>query len=188
MRKINTKLKTVLRLVLTALAAAVIGVNLYTINAAKLAGNIVPMPFGVGMAVVLSGSMEPEMSVGDLILIRERDAYEIGDVVVFQENRISVTHRIVAMDEETVTTKGDANNAEDEPIPYTRIKGEVVAIVPLLGYLVNVIKTPLGTLCILVLAILLLERSFRMDKQKDADELNAIKAEIEKLKRNQPPK
>ena len=188
MKKISKKLKTAIRLTLTALAAAVIGVNFYAVNAAKLAGNAVPMPFGVGAAVVISGSMEPELSVGDLIIVKERDAYEIGDVIVFQDGRMSVTHRIAAMDEETVTTKGDANNTADDPIPYDCIKGEVVVAIPVVGYLVNIIKTPLGTLCILALAILLLERSFRIDKQKDADELNAIKAEIEKLMQDQPRK
>jgi signal peptidase len=182
MKKSNKKLKAAIRLVLTALAAAVIGVNVYALNASMLTGDSVPMPFGVGAAGFVSGSMEPELSVGDLIIVKERDAYEVGDVIVYQDGRMSVAHRIVAMDEETVTAKGDANNTNDSPITPAQIKGEVVTAVPLVGYLVNAVKTPLGTLCILVLAVLLLERSFRIDKQKDADELNAIRAEIEKLK------
>ena len=181
-------IKTVLRIVALSCVGIFLGCNIYLWNAQSLTGNALPMPFGVGAAVVISGSMEPELSVGDLIIVKERDAYEIGDVIVFQDGRMSVTHRIAAMDEETVTTKGDANNTADDPIPYDCIKGEVVVAIPVVGYLVNIIKTPLGTLCILALAIILMERSFRIDKQKDADELNAIKAEIEKLMQDQPRK
>ena len=176
------KLPPFLRYLIIGILAVIIGCNVYAFNAAQLAGNPVPMPFGVGAAVIVSGSMEPELSVGDLIIVKEQDAYEVGDVIVYQDGRMSVAHRIVAMDEETVTAKGDANNTNDSPITPAQIKGEVVTAVPLVGYLVNAVKTPLGTLCILVLAVLLLERSVRIDKQKDADELNAIRAEIEKLK------
>ena len=160
----------------------IIGINIYSMNASKLAGNEVPMPFGVGAAVVLSGSMEPELSVGDLLIIAERDGYSVGDVVVYQDGRMSVTHRIVSATEEEIVTRGDANVSEDEPITPDAIKGEVVLAIPFVGYAVNVIKTPIVTLIILGLAIWLLERSFRLEKAKDNDELKKIREEIEKLK------
>lgn len=181
-KKKSTVLRTVIRTAIIAIVAAVVGINVYSINASRLAGNSVPMPFGVGAAVVLSGSMEPELSVGDLLIVAERDSYEVGDVVVYQDGRIAVTHRIVSITEEEVITRGDANNTEDDPITPDQIKGEIVLAIPLVGYAVNAIKTPIGTLCIIALAIFLLERSFHAEKQRDADELDAIKAEIEKLK------
>ena len=52
MKQTHKKLKTVLRLVLVALAAAVIGVNIYALNASLISGDSVPMPFGVGAAVL----------------------------------------------------------------------------------------------------------------------------------------
>lgn len=164
------------------LVAVIVGVNVYSINASRLTGDSVPMPFGVGAAVVLSGSMEPELSVGDLLIVRERDSYEVGDVVVYQTGRTAVTHRIVSIEGDEVIAKGDANNVEDDPITRAQIKGAVVCAIPLAGRVVNAIKSPLGTLCILALAVLLLERSFHVAKQKDKDELAAIKAEIERLK------
>ena len=181
-------LKTVLRITLLVLAALVVGINVYLLNASRLAGDAVPMPFGIGLAVVLSGSMEPEISVGDLLMIYESKNYEVGDVVVYQSGRIAVTHRIVSISGDEVITRGDANNAEDEPITLERIKGKVVMIIPCVGYLVNIIKTPLGTFSIIALAVLLLERSFRVEKEKDDQQLKDIKAEIEKMKREQFPK
>lgn len=185
MKSKSKKIRTVGRLLLIALAAAVIGVNVYAVNAAHLAGNLVPMPFGVGAAVVLSGSMEPELSTGDLLILAERHDYAVGDVIVFQDGRMAVTHRIVAMDEDIVITKGDANNAEDDPIQRDQIKGVVLLSIPLVGYVVNAIKTPVGTLILLAAAVLFLERSFRAEKEKDARELAEIKAEIERLKQEQ---
>ena len=181
-------LKTVLPITLLVLAALVVGTTVYLLNASRLAGDAVPMPFGIGSAVVLSGSMEPEISVGDLLIIYESKNYEVGDVVVYQSGRIAVTHRIVSISGDEVITRGDANNAEDEPITLERIKGKVVMIIPCVGYLVNIIKTPLGTFSIIALAVLLLERSFRVEKEKDDQQLKDIKAEIEKMKREQFPK
>ena len=179
------QIKTVIRIALLVLVAMIVGVNIYTINASRLAGDTVPMPFGVGAAVVLTGSMEPEISAGDLLIVAERKTYEVGDVVVYQDGRMAVTHRIVAISDDEVITRGDANNIEDDPILPTQIKGKVVLSIPFIGYAVNIVKSPLGTLCILVVAIFLLERSFRMEKEKDTKEREKIKAEINRLKQEQ---
>lgn len=162
-----------------------IGISVYEINAIRLNGNSLPMPLGFGMTVVLSGSMEPELSVGDLLIVVKTDEVAIDDVIVFQTGRTPIVHRVVAIGEETVTTRGDANNTEDTPIPYSCIKGRVIGAIPFIGYLVNLIKTPIGTILLLGAAIWLLEGSFKKDKKKDQDELAAIKAEIERLKNEQ---
>ena len=180
--------KALMRTFLLVFAALIVGVNLYTINASKIAGNPVPMPFGVGSAVVLSGSMEPSISVGDLLIVSKQESYEVGDVIVFQDGKIAVTHRIVSISENEVITRGDANNTDDDPITLDDIKGEVVCVIPLVGRLVSMIKTPAGTLVIMALAVFLLERSFRAEKEKDKKQLDDIKAEIEKMKREQSQK
>ena len=103
-------------------------------------------------------------------------------MVVYQDDRMAVTHRIVSIAGSEVITKGDANNTEDRPIALESLKGKVVFAIPLVGFAINAIKTPIGTLCVIALAVLFLERSFSVEKQKDEKELDAIKAEIEKLK------
>ncbi len=176
------RIKTIVRITLLVIVSLIVGINVYSINASRLAGNAVPMPFGVGATVVLSGSMEPRLSTGDLLFIAERDSYGVGDIVVFQDGRTAVVHRIIAMDEEGIVTQGDANNTPDDPISLDQIKGALVFDIPLVGYLVNLIKTPIGTIVILAAAIWLLERSFHKEKQKDNDQLEEIRREIEKLK------
>lgn len=185
-KTVREVLKSTTRIILLVFAALTVGLNIYTVNALRIGGNAVPMPFGVGAAVVLSGSMEPELSVGDLLIVLDSSSYEIGDVVVYQDGNIAVTHRIVRFsDEEEIVTQGDANNTEDDPISVEAIKGEVVAVIPFVGYVINAIKTPIVTICILALAVFLLERSFRAEKQTDNEKLDSIKAEIERLKQEQ---
>ncbi len=176
------RLFSLLRLLGLCVLAAVIGINVYTFNASRLVGNAFPMPFGFGLSVVLSGSMEPELSTGDLLLVVAREEYKPDEVVVFLDGRSAVVHRIISMDGDTVITQGDANNQEDEPISTELICGKVVLAIPLIGYLVSVIKTPLGTLLILALAVWLLNRSFRRDQKEKTEQLDMIRAEIEKLK------
>ena len=179
------KVKAIIRITLLVIVALLIGGNIYVLNASRLVGNTVPMPFGVGAAVVLSGSMEPELSVGDLLIISERESYEIDDVVVYQDSGMAITHRIVFIADNEIITRGDANNTDDSPISREQIKGEVVIAIPFVGYAVNAIKTPIGTFGLLAGSVFLLERSFHAEKKKDKKELEAIRAEIEKLKQKQ---
>lgn len=172
------------RLALAALGV-ILGVNTYLANAKSLMGNQMPMPFGLGIAVVLSGSMEPALGVDDVILVREADRYEVGDIVVYQSADTLIVHRVIARDGETIVTQGDANNAADAPIDSSVIKGTVVAHVPGLGRVVNALKTPAGITIVLIAAFAMTELSFRKEKDADERELEAIKAEIRRLRDEQ---
>ena len=181
------QLKSVIRISVLVLLAVLIGVSIYSINASMLGGNALPMPFGFGMTVVLSGSMEPELSVDDLLIVTPSDTYEVGDVVVYQTQRTAVVHRIVAINGDKIITRGDANNTDDDPIAKENIKGKVIFAIPFIGLIVNLIKTPFGTILLLGAAVWLLESSFKKEKDKKAEELAAIRREIEELKKDAEP-
>lgn len=178
----KNKRKLILRWVLLAVVGVILGVNVYMANAKNLAGNRMPMPLGFGAAVVLSGSMEPELSVGDLILVAENDHYTVGDVVVFQDTTSLIVHRIVDVSDEYVITQGDANNASDEPIAKETIKGKVIMHIPFVGYAVNFLKTPIGIICVIAAAIALVEIPRRREKAKDDEEKEKILDEIKRLR------
>ena len=181
----TTKRKTVrliFRLLLLTLVAVVAGVGLFSWNAARVAGNALPMPFGYGVAVVLSGSMEPELSVDDLVIIKQTDTFNVNDVVVYQSGSSLVIHRIIELNDETAITQGDANNAPDEPIPLSAIKGTLVVAIPLVGVITHIVQNPIGVICILALAVLLLELSYQKEKKKDETDLEKIKEEIRLLR------
>ena len=182
-KKPKLKLKTMLRLLLLIICGLVLGVNVYLANANSLVGNQLPMPFGYGAAVVLSGSMEPELSAGDLIIVKKTENYKQNDIVVFQDEKSLVVHRIIEVDGETITTKGDANKAADEPISITDVKGKVLFWIPFAGNAVGFLKTPFGTICIIAVAIALIEIPHRNEKKKDDEEKQKILQEIERLKK-----
>lgn len=129
------------------------------------------MPFGYGMSVVLSGSMEDRLSVDDLVIIKATDDYKVNDIVLYQEGNSLVIHRIIDIDGDTVTTKGDVNNAADEPINKSQIKGVLVYDIAGLDAVVNILKQPVSVFIILATVLLLTELSYRKEKDNDTEEL-----------------
>ncbi len=179
---IKKKRRTVFRRLLLVFISLFLGVSLYSWNANMLAGNEMPMPFGYGASVVLSGSMEPVLSVNDVALIHRSDTYEEGDVVVYQTGNELIIHRIIEKNEDLIQTKGDANNAADTPVAITAVKGKLVGHIPFVGIIVQALKTPLGVIVTLAAAFALLELSYRREKASDFDEIEKIKEEIRRLK------
>lgn len=182
MKKNKKKFPPALRLVLLVICGAVLGVNVYLANAKSLVGNQMPMPFGYGASVVLSGSMEPEFSKGDLIIVGEADSYQERDIVVFQDGASLVVHRIIEIDGEKIITQGDANNVPDEPIESSVIKGKVLFHIDKLGTIVSFFKTPVGTVLIIAAAIALVEIPRRREKDADDAEKQKILEEIKRLR------
>ena len=83
-------------------------------------------------AVVGSGSMEPTLMTGDLVLIQDIQVIpQVGDILMFKTNSvlIPVIHRVVSVSERGVKTKGDARGrADDWTVPEDQICGKVVVI------------------------------------------------------------
>lgn len=110
----------------------------------------VPKIMGGESLAVLSGSMEPGIPVGSIVVASPVDTSEIkvNDIVTYRiDSTTLVTHRVIAINEgeRTFTTKGDANETEDaSPVPYENVVGRVKFHLPLIGYISMYIKTPLG--------------------------------------------
>ena len=140
---------------------------------------------GVGMSIVLSGSMEPTLQVNDLVIVHRQDSYRTGDIVVFQTGSALVVHRIVSMDGDTVVTKGDANDGADPPIATDAIKGRVAARIPGVGAAVRFLRTPLGIAAALIAAVVIAEFSFRRERRADDQQTEQLKEEIRRLRAEQ---
>ena len=181
-KKTRNNGRLIYRIVLIVLLSIFLGGGIYSLNARRVMRNALPMPFGVGTSVVLTGSMEPALSVNDLVVIRAADAYEVGDVVVYQSGSSLVIHRIVRVEDEYVVTKGDANNTEDDPVSLSAVKGRMAFAVPYLGLPVRLLQSPLGTILVIVLIAALVSLSWRKEKAEDDRQLDEIKNEIRRLK------
>lgn len=176
------KILPILRVAFLIVVSLVVGLKIYAWNARSLTGNVLPMPFGYGAAVVLTGSMEPTIMADDLIIVQAQEDYEIGDVVVYQTGRMLVVHRVVDMDAETVTTQGDANNAADAPVELAHIKGRVIGNIPHAGAVVRILKTPWATLLLVAGALATAEIPYLRKKNEDLEERQKLLEEIKKLK------
>ena len=126
----------------------------------------------VGLQVfnVISGSMEPTYSVGDLIYVKEvdPDSIKVGDPITFvlNEDLVVATHRVTAVDAENrrFTTKGDANATEDAaPVHFNNLIGVPVFSIPLLGYVSAYIQSPPGMYVAIGFGVLLLAAVFLPD-------------------------
>ena len=82
--------------------------------------------FGYSFFIVKTGSMEPEIIAGELIIVKKQDDYKKDEIITYKENDIYVTHRIVEKKGNSYVTKGDANNENDFEITNNDILGKVV--------------------------------------------------------------
>lgn len=184
--KINDETKKiiqyVLRIILIVFISVVFGLSVYTWNAKSLKGDVFPMPFKIGIGVVMTGSMNPTITEDDLIIVKKTDDYGIDDIVVYQADGLLIVHRIIRFEGDLIVTQGDANNGPDKPIEVKQIKGEVIKTYDKVGNFIKILKSPTGIISILGLSVLLLILSYRKEKEQDNKKLNSIKEEILKLK------
>ena len=126
----------------------------------------------VGLQVfnVISGSMEPTYSVGDLIYVKEvdPDGIRVGDAITFvlNEDLVVATHRVIRIDSENrhFYTKGDANEHEDaNPVHFNNVIGTPVFHIPLLGYVSAYIQNPPGMYVAIGAGVLLVAAVFLPD-------------------------
>lgn len=162
-------------------------------------GQKVPFLNGVRLFNVMSGSMEDTLPVGSVIIVAEQETEALaeGDIITFISNDPLfygeiVTHRIIEIADfqgsVMFITKGDANEDRDQAaaIPANVI-GKVVFNIPLLGYVLNFIRTKLGyflicllpCMVILVIEVINLVRNIlRHSDEKKADKSKASAADM----------
>jgi len=134
----------------------------------------VPKLLGIQTYNVISGSMEPSISVGSIVYVKNAEFDELaeGDVIAFESGASVVTHRITSIDSQSklITTKGDANDTEDfVPVAYVNVIGRVVAHVPFLGYIASWLSEITGKVIAVMLLIIGLLLSNAGDKSQDKE-------------------
>lgn len=158
-KKPTSKAKRVTGIVFLSLGLAVVAF-LFTVAVTLAVDKFVkkkPVPAfcGISTLIVQTGSMSGTIDEGDLIIVKRRDDYRVGDIITFMPEYASVptTHRIVRIQDGKFYTKGDANNAEDtRPITKDNIVGKVVGTVPHVGLFFRWIKDDFGWAYIVAVA------------------------------------
>ena len=157
----------------------------------------VPSFFGWKPFIVLSGSMESEISVGDIVVVKEVDTSKLkkGDIIAFKQNEVVITHRIDEIkNEDGITkyiTKGDNNNTQDKGyVLPEQIEGVFQYKVSRLGNLAMFVQTPIGMIVCLSIPVIILVVIQLNDNKKDKELIDEkmskqkeMEKEIEKLKK-----
>lgn len=159
-------LKIVKNTIFAVVLASLVILLLFTITA-RINGET-PTLFGFTIYRVSSGSMEPFLKVGDIILTKNCDPMELkeGDVITFNGTSGElegkrVTHRVVKKpyyndteDGYYLVTKGDDNPVDDNPIKTSQVTGIFVGKIEFLKWIYDIFITPWGLLILLALIIL----------------------------------
>lgn len=104
--------------------------------------------YGINMHPVLSGSMEPALGVGGVVITRliRVDEVKKGDVISYKIDAQRITHRVIEVSKAAgkvqFQTKGDANEEPDPyaVIPKTEKVPKVVLYIPYFGFLAGFLK------------------------------------------------
>ena len=153
-----------------------------------------PSFLGYKPFIVLSGSMEPVIKIGDLVIIKDCsiDLLKEGDIIAFRNGTSVITHRIVEITEENnekiFITKGDNNSSEDRyPIRYSNVEGLYIYRIPKVGYFAMFLQTTLGAIIFVsipfILFIITDLAQRKKEKQIQEEKKKIMQKELEELKK-----
>lgn len=143
--------------------------------------SIFPITGNYKVMIVQSGSMEPAIKTGSIVVVRPAVTYDVGDVITFgptPKGKVPTTHRIVSENikngMESYATKGDSNDTADlKEVLQKDVIGKVYFSVPFVGYALAAAKEPIGFMILIIVPALLIL----------FDEGKKIFSEFKKMKR-----
>lgn len=148
--------KVVLGLFLTFLGLLFV-FNIYQFVCIQIMDKSLATINGYAVLEVVSGSMEPTIHVGDLIVIDTKETeFKENDIITFTDDDGSfVTHRIISINNDKMVTKGDNNNSDDPSSSVTTIVGKYLFKLSGMGILFASLRNPFVMFMILVVGMLI---------------------------------
>ena len=164
--------------------------NLTLIIKSKLYPDKIADFMGSKPFIVMSGSMETTINIGDLVIVKKVNSSSIhtGDIIAFKNGNIVISHRVKEVINDSGTykfkTKGDNNNvADDFIVSSDAIEGIFVNKIPGLGSILLFLGKPIGLLMV-ILVIIIVSTALYFVKfgysTKDAE----LMREFQEFKRN----
>ena len=164
--------------------------NLTLIIKSKLYPDKIADFMGYKPFIVMSGSMETTINIGDLVIVKKVNSSNIhtGDIIAFKNGNIVISHRVKEIINDSGTykfkTKGDNNNVADDFIVNSdAIEGILVNKIPGLGSILLFLGKPIGLLMV-ILVIIIVSTALYFVKfgysTKDAE----LMREFQEFKRN----
>ena len=129
---------------------------------------------------IVSGSMEPTINVKDLIVVSQTDKIKENDIITYRDNNDFITHRVIKIEGDILTTKGDSNNSTDTKINKSKIVGKVLLIIPKGGIIREILIKPKVIISIVITLILFsLCSSYIPKNKREKPELIELEEPIE---------
>lgn len=174
----NTRNK-IIRTIIYCIIIPIIIYNILLIIQSFIKKDETPSFLGYKSFVIISGSMEPNLNIGDIIIIKKDEQKEIekGKIISFRQGQSIITHRVEEVVEENgevlYRTKGDNNNVADKNlIEYGQIEGIYVTHISKLGNVILALKNKIVIFSILITLYIIYshnlskERKIILRKQK----------------------
>ena len=135
---------------------------------------VVPKIMGMQVYNVVTGSMEPTIPVGSLIIVEDTDPVDLteGDIIAYSGGESVISHRVVEnhVISGEVVTKGDANEVNDaSPIPYDNIIGKVRWHIPIIGQYMSLLSSMMAKIYmigVIVIGVLFIILGARLKVKK----------------------
>ena len=164
--------------------------NLTLIIKSKLYPDKIADFMGYKPFIVMPGSMETTINIGDLVIVKKVNSSSIhtGDIIAFKNGNIVISHRVKEVINDSgiykFKTKGDNNNvADDFIVSSDAIEGIFVNKIPGLGSILLFLGKPIGLLMV-ILVIIIVSTALYFVKfgysTKDAE----LMREFQEFKRN----
>ena len=151
--------------------------------------------FGLRQYMIMTGSMEPDYNIGDLIITKEINQENIkkGDIITYAlaDGNATVTHRIIDVIEKDgktmYKTKGDNNNAPDQNlVEYNQIQGVFLFKINNFGAILSSFLTKTGIVIIFLIVIFSYLRANSKEEKRIAREDIRRRYNIPKYKKEEP--
>ena len=162
--------------VFTVILLLLLGLVIYGKAVLTFTDNMYPNYFGYTFFEVVSGSMEPTLHINDVILVKVTNKnLKEKDIIAFNGEDAVITHRILFINGDVITVKGDNKDVVDKPITKEQVIGKVVKVYPELGIWKKVLTEPkilFGIFITLLLFDFALSYNVKEKKKKDKKEKN----------------
>ena len=178
----------------------ILGLTIF-VSVLRASAGKAPSVFGFSVLQVTSGSMEPEIPVGGIVVVRKvkPESLKVGDVISFYSNDIDIsgkvnTHRIIEIKqsesgEKIFRTKGDANEYADTAAVFEiDLVGKMILNLGSVGGSVfDVLRNPTIILIFIVLPLIFITlgeavnlakliAEYKFSDQKDEDDEKSSEA------------
>ena len=165
---------------LTYILLAILILIIYGKLVMTFTDNMYPNFLGYTILQVESGSMEPTISTSDVVLVKlDNSNVQKDDIVSYISDGSIITHRVLFIDGDKYTCKGDANNTIDATITKSVIIGEVVKVFPKLGVWKKVFSEP-SIIFVLFITLVLFDMALSRKKPTQEKKEEVKKVETKK--------